>query len=1193
MRCFGASRKSNKLLKIIDKNFTGEGRFLLSGVPEGCDALLVSESLGTQSKGAIHLHIARDAKRMAEMAEALAFFAPTIRVISFPAWDCLPYDRVSPNREIVSQRIDALSFLAARQELKEPSEKIVVLTSVNAVLQRVPAREVLAGSARCFTIGARIDVEELADFCGRNGFERVGTVREAGEYAIRGGILDIFPPGVGLPIRIDLFGDEIEALRVFDPATQRSSEKVQTFSLKPASEIFLDQASVARFRSGYREAFGNVTDDPLYDAVSEGRKQIGMEHWLPLFHERLETLFDYLPGAAVTLDSDADQVRDGRLETIDDYFDARMTYLRHRKANDVSSQPPYHPLPTESLYLRPREFEEALNGRLVGQLSPFAAPEGIASSAFSNVLSVDAKRVPDFAAARAKAAAVGGKDEAPEITVFDNLAVRLRNDVDAGKRVMISAFTLGSRERLRQLLTDHKVMDIVAVQDWQETSALPLETTALVVLPIEHGFTTHTLTLITEQDILGERIVRPDRKRRRAEDFIADVSEIALGDLVVHIEHGIGRYDGLETLSVANAPHDCLRLTYAGDTKLYVPVENVEVLSRYGSGDMPASLDRLGGAAWQARKSRMKSRLRDIANELIKIAAQRTMRPAIKIDIPESLYQEFASRFPYTETDDQTDAIDDTLNDLKSGTAMDRLVCGDVGFGKTEIALRAAFAAVMSGSQVAVVVPTTLLCRQHFKTFVERFAGVPVRIEQLSRLVTGKDANNVREGLANGEVDIVVGTHALLSKSISFKKLELLIVDEEQHFGVSHKERLKNLKTDVHVLTLTATPIPRTLQMALSGVKEMSLISTPPVDRLAVRTFVMPYDDVMTREAIMREHFRGGQTFYVCPRVADLDEIAAQLRALVPEIKIAMAHGQMGTKALEEVMSAFYEGSVNLLLSTQIVESGLDIPTANTMIIHRADMFGLSQLYQLRGRIGRSKLRAYCYMTLPNNRKLTDGAKKRLEVMQSLDTLGAGFTLASHDLDIRGAGNLLGSEQSGHIREVGVELYQHMLEEAVALAKGVEDRNDREWSPQINVGIPVLIPENYVSDLGVRLGLYRRIAELKSAEDTEGFAAELIDRFGMLPSEVENLLQIVAIKRSCRAASVEKIDAGPKGATLSFRNNNFANPAGLVEFVAADVGRTKLRPDHTIVLRRDWTRAAERLRGVRQLAEKLSSIATS
>jgi transcription-repair coupling factor (superfamily II helicase) len=1180
-------------LNYIDKSFSGIGRFLLSGVPEGCDALVLAESLAGTPAGSVHLHIARDAKRMATMADALTFFAPDIPVVSLPAWDCLPYDRVSPNREIVSERIESLTFLAAR-EAEHAETRLVVLTSVNAALQRVPARSVLKGAARRFAIGSRVNVDEMGEFFSRNGFERVGTVREPGEYAVRGGILDIFPPGTPLPVRLDLFGDEIEALRTFDPATQRSIDKISEFALKPASEVFLDEDSIARFRSGYRELFGSVTDDPLYVGVTEGRKQIGMEHWLPIFHESLETIFDYLPGASVTLDNDADQVRDGRLEMIADYFDARMSFIQNRKSQDSSGQPPYRPLPADSLYLTGLEFEASLDDRLVGQISPFAAPEGIGSSAFSEVVSIGAKRVPDFAAIRAQSAAAGGKgarDEAAPDTVFDNLQARLKRDIAEGRRVLISAYTEGSRERLGQLLGDHKIANVTPVESWEEADNLNDSAVALAVLPIERGFTSADLILITEQDILGERIVRPDRKRKRAQDFIADVSEIALGDLVVHIEHGIGRYDGLETLNVVGAPHDCLRLIYGGDDKLFVPVENVEVLSRYGSGDMPASLDRLGGAAWQARKARMKSRLRDIADELIKIAAQRTLRPAVKIEIPDSLYQEFAARFPYTETDDQAHAIADTLTDLKSGNAMDRLVCGDVGFGKTEIALRAAFATVMSGSQVAVVVPTTLLARQHFATFLERFAGVPARIEQLSRMVTGKAADNVREGLANGEVDIVVGTHALLSKSIAFKKLDLLIVDEEQHFGVTHKERLKNLKTDVHVLTLTATPIPRTLQMALSGVKEMSLIGTPPVDRLAVRTFVMPYDEVMIREAIMREHFRGGQTFYVCPRVADLDEIAGQLRRLVPEIRVALAHGQMGTRALEDVMTAFYEGSVNLLLSTQIVESGLDIPTANTMIIHRADMFGLAQLYQLRGRIGRSKLRAYCYLTLPNNKKLTDAANKRLEVMQSLDTLGAGFTLASHDLDIRGAGNLLGQEQSGHIREVGVELYQHMLEEAVAVAKGDEGAADREWSPQINVGIPVLIPEKYVSDLGVRLGLYRRIAELKSAQETEGFAAELIDRFGKLPAEVENLLQIVAIKRHCRAASVEKIDAGPKGATLSFRNNSFANPGGLVEFVSGDVGRTKLRPDHTMVVRRDWTWAADRLRGVRQLAEKLSAIA--
>ncbi len=1170
-----------------EKILSASGRFLLSGCPEGFDALWLADTLRRQDAPRLHLHIARDASRMSALADALAFFAPEIATLSFPAWDCLPYDRVSPNRDIVSRRIDTLAALANRTDETAP---LVVITSVNAVVQRVPARGMLEDATRHFARNARLDLDDLADFFTRNGFERVGTVREPGEYAVRGGIVDIFPPGDETPVRLDLFGDEIEALRRFDPVNQRTLDSIDAISLKPASEVALDEAAIARFRTGYRAAFGSVTEDPFYVAISEGRKQIGMEHWLPLFHERLETLFDYLPGASVSLDNETDKVADGRFEMIADYYDARVTYLKTRPKGAADTAPPYRPLAPNTLYLDAEAFERELGERPVAQIYPFAAPEGIASAGYAGVMAIGARRVPDFAEARARGGSAQRKDDEPE-TVFDLVATHFRNDIDRGRRVLITAYTQGSRERLAQLLRDHAIGPVTPVDSWAEAAALPPHEIALAVLPVENGFTAETVTLVTEQDILGDRIVRTEKRRQRAENFITDVSEIAIGDLVVHVDHGIGRYNGLETLDVAGAPHDCLRVLYAGDDRLYVPVENVEVLTRYGSGDMPATLDRLGGAGWQARKSRMKERLRDIADQLIRIAAERSLRPGVKIEAPESLSQEFAARFPYTETDDQASAIAETLDDLKSGRPMDRLVCGDVGFGKTEVALRAAFAAVMSGQQVAVVVPTTLLSRQHFATFVERFSGVPVRIEQLSRLVTGKAADSVRAGIANGEVDIVVGTHALLSKSVSFKNLGLLIVDEEQHFGVTHKERLKNLKTDVHVLTLTATPIPRTLQMALTGVKEMSLIGTPPVDRLAVRTFVMPFDPVMIREAIMREHFRGGQIFYVCPRIADLDAVAADLRELVPEVKIAVAHGQMGTKGLEDVMTAFYEGQVDLLLSTQIVESGLDIPRANTMIIHRADMFGLAQLYQLRGRIGRSKLRAYCYLTLPNDRKLTDAAHKRLEVMQALDTLGAGFTLASHDLDIRGAGNLLGEEQSGHIREVGVELYQQMLEEAVAAAKGVEDAEDRDWSPQINIGIPVLIPENYVSDLDVRLGLYRRIADLQNRDDSEAFAAELIDRFGSLPGEVENLLQIVTIKRNCRAAGIAKLDAGPKGATVSFRDNSFANPAGLVTFVTDDVGRTKLRPDHTLVCRRDWTRGAERLRGARQLSEKLAEIA--
>ncbi len=576
----------------------------------------------------------------------------------------------------------------------------------------------------------------------------------------------------------------------------------------------------------------------------------------------------------------------------------------------------------------------------------------------------------------------------------------------------------------------------------------------------------------------------------------------------------------------------------------------------------------------------------------MKVAAARLTKAAPVLTPADGLYDEFAARFPYEETEDQDTAIDAVMDDLAAGRPMDRLVCGDVGFGKTEVALRAAFVAALTGKQVAVVVPTTLLARQHYKTFATRFAGLPVRVAQASRLVGAKELAQVKAGIADGSIDIVVGTHALLSKAIRFRDLALLIIDEEQHFGVKHKERLKELKADVHVLTLSATPIPRTLQLALTGVRELSLITTPPVDRLAVRTFISPFDGLVVREALLRERYRGGQSFYVCPRISDLDAQRAFLAESVPELKVATAHGQMAPGELEDIMNAFYDGAYDVLLSTSIVESGLDIPTANTLIVHRADMFGLAQLYQLRGRVGRSKQRAYALFTVPAERTLTPMAERRLKVLQSLDTLGAGFQLASHDLDLRGAGNLLGEEQSGHIKEVGFELYQQMLEEAVAALKtGEPERDGDEWSPQITIGTAVMIPETYVADLQLRLGLYRRLSELHGQADIESFAAELIDRFGPLPDEVRHLLELVTIKGLCRRANVEKVDAGPKGVVIAFRNATFPNPAALMTWIAREGSLAKVRPDHKVVIMRDWEDPAKRLKGTAALLIILARLA--
>ena len=760
-----------------------------------------------------------------------------------------------------------------------------------------------------------------------------------------------------------------------------------------------------------------------------------------------------------------------------DHYEAR------KKQGDsaLKDATPYKPVPPARLYLSPDEVNGSLPERAAIDFTPFAAP----FTSGRKILHAGSRAGRSFAEERAN----------PNANVFDVAVKHIAEERAKKRRVLVAGWTDGSLDRLGQILEEHKLGNLKRVDSLADVEKLAVGEAGIGVLPLESGFETEEWVVVAEQDILGDRLVRRSKKRKRAADFIAEATSLTAGDIVVHTDHGIGRFIGLKTIEAAGAPHDCIEIHYAGDDRLFLPVENIELLSRYGSDSAEAVLDKLGGGAWQSRKARLKRRLLEMAGQLIRLAAERQMRAAPVIMPPEGVYGEFAARFPYEETDDQQGAIDAVMDDLSLGKPMDRLICGDVGFGKTEVALRAAFLAAMEGFQVAVVVPTTLLSRQHFKTFTQRFSGLPVVVRQASRMVGSKELAETKTGIADGTVDIVVGTHALLGASISFKNLGLLIIDEEQHFGVKHKERLKELKSDVHVLTLSATPIPRTLQLALTGVRELSLIATPPVDRMAVRTFISPFDSLVIRETLLRERYRGGQSFYVAPRIADLPEIEEFLKTEVPELKVGVAHGQMAPGHLEDIMNAFYDGQYDVLLSTSIVESGLDIPTANTLIVHRADMFGLAQLYQLRGRVGRSKLRAYALFTLPVKKKLTDTAERRLKVLQSLDTLGAGFQLASHDLDIRGSGNLLGEEQSGHIKEVGFELYQQMLEEAVMELKGSGEELSSGWSPQITVGTAVMIPEEYVPDLQLRLALYRRLGDLTTTEEIDGFGAELIDRF--------------------------------------------------------------------------------------------------
>jgi transcription-repair coupling factor (superfamily II helicase) len=1148
-------------------------RITVGGAPEGYDARLLLDE--ADRAGGRVVHVARDDRRMQAMREALAFFAPGIPVFLFPSWDCLPFDRVSPNPDISAAR---MATLAALTHAMPP--RFVLLTTMTAATQLVPARDVLREAAFTARVGHRIDEGALRTFLARMGFTQAPTVTEPGDYAIRGGIVDIFPPGEGGPVRLDLFGDVLDGARRFDPATQRTTEKLTVVELAPVSEVILDEAAITRFRQNYRIEFGSAgTDDPLYEAVSAGRKHAGMEHWLPFFHERLETLFDYLPGTPVLLDDQVTPARLSRWEAIEDQYDARLEAMRAK--NRVDSV--YKPCPPGLLYLDDAGWEAALGDRRVLQLVALPQATG------PGVIDAGGRIGREFSVER----------QNESLSLFGALAAHVDAKRKAGQ-VVVASYSEGARERLQGLMEDEGLAGAKPIRDWTDVPE-GKGGVFLAVWGLEHGFEgpvgkTGGLTVISEQDVLGDRLIRAPRKKRRAENFLTEAQALSPGDLVVHVDHGVGRYMGLEVVTALGAAHECLLLEYAGGDRLYLPVENIELLSRFGHEE--GLLDRLGGGAWQAKKAKLKERIREIADRLIRVAAERLLRSAPVMEPPEGMWDAFSARFPYEETDDQLKAIADVLEDLQAGIPMDRLICGDVGFGKTEVAMRAAFVAAMSGAQVAVIAPTTLLARQHFKSFADRFRGFPVNIRPLSRFVSAKDADRTREGLADGTVDIVVGTHALLAKGVKFRNLGLLVIDEEQHFGVAHKERLKSLRTDVHVLTLTATPIPRTLQLSLTGVRDLSIIGTPPVDRLAIRTYVSEFDAVTIREALLREHYRGGQSFFVVPRIADLPEMETFLREQVPEVSVITAHGQMAAGELDDRMNAFYDGKYDVLLATTIVESGLDIPTANTMVIHRADMFGLAQLYQIRGRVGRSKTRAYAFLTTKPRAKLTPAAEKRLRVLGSLDSLGAGFTLASQDLDIRGAGNLLGEEQSGHVREVGYELYQSMLEETIARIKSGELEGpvdeDAHWAPQINLGVPVLIPEDYVPDLDVRLGLYRRLSQLHGKVELEGFAAELIDRFGKLPREVNILLTVVRIKEECRKAGIAKFDAGPKGTTIQFHRDRFANPAGLVEFIQAQGGLARVK-DNKIVVRRDWGSDKEKIRGAyaiaRDLAEKAAAAA--
>ena len=1144
----------------------------ISSVPLSYTPFLLAELIKT-SKNDV-LYIASNGQELEQIADIFSFLAPETQILKMPAWDTVPYDRVSPGVNVMGIRGETLSELCLHPTSSNPR---LIVTSVGAVLQKLPPQKIFLNAKKHFKVGGKFDFNDFIHYAAINGYTKVEQVMEPSEFALRGDIIDIFPSAAQVPLRIDLFDDEIEKIRTFDPVSQRTIGQIQSYDLGIAGEITLNEHTVEVFRKNYREAFGAAgLKDEIYQAVSNANKYIGYEHWLPFFYdESLKTIFDYAPMAQIILSPHFEDALKTKEESIYDYYMARIEALKIKKADDETI---YRPINPDLLYLKQTDVENIIRNKKSIFLTDFSVPDGI------GVFNLKVIPSRDFAHAKNISLPAVYEDLKDYLTANGKL-----------KR-LICCSSAGSREKIASIADQYGIKNIAAAENYQDALHFTSQKKiALIVLDLAHGFKTDEMCVISEADIFGERQNRRTRKVK-SQDFIEDVSSLSEGELVVHIEHGVGRFVGLENLTAGGAPHDCLKILYAHNDKLFVPVENIDVISRYGSDDEGIQLDTLGGMAWQAKKAKVKEKIKDIAQSLIKVAAERKLKTTDSFIPPQGAYDDFCARFEYHETDDQMRAIVDVLKDLGTGQPMDRLICGDVGFGKTEVALRAAFTVAMNGAQVALIVPTTLLARQHFLNFKTRLEGFPLKVKMLSRLTPPKEAKETIEGLKNGSIEIVIGTHALLSDNVKFCNLGLLIIDEEQHFGVTHKEKLKKLKSDIHVLTLSATPIPRTLQLSLTGVKDLSIIATPPVDRLAARSFVMPFDNVMIKEAILREKYRGGQTFFVCPRVSDISGLEKNLKELIPEIKIAVAHGQMKVKDLEDVMTDFSLKKYDVLLSTTIIESGIDMPSVNTMIIYRADMFGLAQLYQLKGRIGRSKIRGYCYFTIPARKKLKPIALKRLNILSALDTLGAGFSLASHDMDIRGSGNVLGAEQSGHIKDVGIALYHHMLEEEIERQKAeqagkiMKDLPQDNWIVQLQIGIPVMIPETYIKDLGVRLGLYKRIASLQNNEDLLDMKAELVDRFGPLPPEVENLLSTIEIKQICQKAGISKLEAGAKGILISFHNNTFKAVDRLIDLVQRSFGVIQIRPDQKLFIDGNLSDYKKRLEIIQKYVTLLASL---
>ncbi|BAU48581.1 transcription-repair coupling factor [Sulfurifustis variabilis] len=1067
------------------------------------------------------LVVTRSVSEANQLEDEIRFYRtdPALPVLPFPDWECLPYDIFSPHQELVSQRLSTLYRLPGLS-------RGVVIAAVSTLLYRLAPREYVAGHSLMLSAGERLDLDPFREQLVRSGYHAVSQVMEPGEYAVRGGLVDLYPVGAPRPYRIDLFGDTVDSIREFDPETQRSGASLSSVQLLPAREYPLTESAIQRFRQTFRARFeGDPQKVGIYRDVSKGIAPAGAEFFLPLFFERTASLFDYLPGSGVCV------LEDGTEQAAADFLrEARGRYEQLRY--DVERPL----LPPEEIFIGPEAFDASLKGYPCVTLRDFS------SEAASSGKTVD------YGTAAPAELRVDHHSAKPYGSLYDYV------DAYAG-RALIVAETAGRRETLHALLQDHG-LDVRDVAGWAEFLKSDARL-GLTAAPLDRGLalTDPAIAVIAESQLYGERAVQRRRRQKAERDpaaIIRSLAELQVGDAVVHEDHGVGRYLGLQTIDVGDGPTEFICLEYADGDKLYLPILSLHLITRYtGTDPEQAPLHKLGGEAWEKAKRRALEKAYDAAAELLEVYALRAARKGHAFNARDVTYHGFAESFPFEETPDQARAIDEVMRDMETEKPMDRLVCGDVGFGKTEVAMRAAFLAVHGGKQVAVLVPTTLLAAQHYQNFKDRFAGTPYRVELLSRFRSASEAMEVLEGLKAGKVDIVIGTHRLLQTDVRFDRLGLLILDEEHRFGVRQKERLKQLRAEVDILTLTATPIPRTLNMALANLRDISIIATAPEGRLAIKTLVAEWNRDLIREACLREIRRGGQVYYLHNEVRTIERAARELKELIPEAEIGVAHGQMPERELERVMLDFYHRRYNILVCSTIIESGIDVPTANTIVIERADKFGLAQLHQLRGRVGRSHHRAYAYLLIPGRNAITADARKRLEAIESLEELGAGFALASHDLEIRGAGELLGEQQSGEIDEVGFALYSELLERAVRSLRAGEKLPAKTESREVEINLhaPALLPENYLPDVHMRLVLYKRIASAESLEALQTLQEEIVDRFGVLPEAGKRLFKAAELKVRAAPLGIKKVDAGAKGARIEFVEKPPIDPGAIIRLL--------------------------------------------